>query len=120
MKKQEEEKPFDVVMSRKQQKFLKEIKNDLNGFISSIENADIEDDIKDEDMMAYFTAKALFKLPLPEQNLFLIKTYGQYKSATELSEEIKITKQTITSHLRKSKKFIKDYVTAKTGKTMKN
>lgn len=105
------EKPFKVILSREQQTFLKEQKQYLNQFMEGIEQSD--DDIDDDTKKEYYITKAIFTLPVVDQNLFLIKTFGEYSSVTELANDLHITKQTLCNRMRKIKIAIKADISTK-------
>lgn len=106
----EQEKPFKILLSREQQQFLKEIKVHLKEFLEISQ----QEEEPDADMLKErLIIEAVFSLPIAEQNLFLIKTYGQYKSTTQLANELHITKQTICGRIRSIKHAIKKAVESK-------
>lgn len=110
MNKQDDGKPFELLLSNEQQQYLKEQKQMLLDFCKDVRN----DEEPDQDQLKEaILIEAIFNLPITEQNLFLMKTLGGYKTITEMAQELHITKQTISSHLRKDKKFIKQYVNEK-------
>lgn len=107
MKKTKDEKPFTMAMSKEQQKYIKDIKEQLIEYL----NSDPDENNYEIDQKQRLIIKALFQLPVIEQNLYLVKTYGEYPSVSELARQLHITKQTLCSHIRQTKTYIKHYVT---------
>lgn len=107
MAKKDVEKPFNVILSREQQKFLKHTKTTLQDFLDTTQ---IDEETTSDEKKTYYIIQGIFTMPVVDQNLFLIKTYGEYKSTTELANDLHITKQTICNRMRDIKKYIKDYV----------
>lgn len=110
MNKQDDVKPFELLFSNEQQKFLKHTKTTLQDFLDA---AQLDEDSTSDEKKTYYIIQGIFTMPVVDQNLFLIKTYGEYKSTTELANELHVTKQTMCARMRKIKKYIKQYVNEK-------
>lgn len=106
MKNETKEKPFKAILSREQQLFLKSVKESLLDYLQE----PIDEDNYEQSAKQHLLIEGLFKLPVAEQNIFMIKHYGEYKSVTALAEELQITKQTLCKVVRTVKNNLKDYV----------
>ena len=105
-KKKVEEVPFKALFSKEQQNYIKNIKCDLQDYLGE----PIDEDNYEQSAKQHLLIEGLFKLPVSQQNLYLVKLYGNYSSVSQLANDLKVTKQTLCKVQRETKKYLEEYV----------
>lgn len=101
------EKPFRIILSSEQQNYIKEISDNLQTLLDiPLYMIDSTDYLKE-----YLIAKAIFKqLTISQRNLFLVYTYGEYKSVTALARDLGITRATMCKQIKQIRQKIEKFV----------
>lgn len=100
------ENDFKLVMSKDQQQYLKNIID----YLKTYQAMEIDEDNEIIDAAQHAVVDAIFSLPAPYRNLYLIKQFSHYKHVSELADDLCISKTFLCKEMRQLKNYIKTYV----------